>query len=845
MDGAANGDRAAVKPCSKEDNNIKLLIVESPAKAATINRYLGADFEVLASYGHVRDLPSRDGAVDPDNNFAMTYELSAGSEKHVKKIIDAARKAEMVYLATDLDREGEAISWHIYEILKQEGLTEKIPFYRVEFSEITQKAIKEAVANPRKLSMDLVNAQQARRALDHLVGFSLSPLLWKKIQTGLSAGRVQSPALRMIVEREREIEAFIKQEFWTIEADMQHEDRAFVSRLVKLENAKLKQFDIANAEQASKVRQDLLAVAGGRLRVDRVTRKQRSRSPAPPFITSTLQQDASRKLGFSAQRTMRTAQSLYEGVRINGDSQGLITYMRTDSVALSNDALEDIRAQVRNFYGGEYLPPEPLFYTTKSKNAQEAHEAIRPTSASLKPENLKAVLSYDQLRLYDLIWKRAMACQMNNALIDTVQVEFDCGTDAAFRANGSVIAFPGFLAAYEESLPERERQQEPKLPDMNEGDVVSVHDIRAEQHFTEPPPRYSEASLVKALEEFGIGRPSTYASIIQTLLRRKYVELDRRRFIPTDTGRVVARFLGEHFGPYVDYEFTARMEDELDAISRGEMDWIPPLREFWEPFIRRVKAKEESVSRKDAKLTRVLGVDPKSNREVSVRLGRFGPHAQIGTVEEDEKPEFAGLRPGQSLETITLEEALELFKLPRDLGFTPEGEAVSASIGRFGPYIRYGNKFVTLKDEDPHTVTLSHALELIAAKKQADLDRILKTFEGSDVQILKGRWGPFITDGKKNARIAKDRDFTSLTLAECEEALAAAPDKKAKKTTRKAASELTTQKKATKKKTAKKKTARKKTKRKQAGRKKAVKTGTTRTRASIRTGEPAAAESME
>jgi len=474
-----------------------------------------------------------------------------------------------------------------------------------------------------------------------------------------------------------------------------------------------------------------------------------------------------------------------------------------------------------------------LTYKTKSKNAQEAHEAIRPTSAALKPDDLKDVLSDDQFRLYDLIWKRAMACQMNNALIDTVQVEFDCGGDATFRANGSVVAFAGFLAAYEESAPANQKEQESKLPDMNEGDFVSVQEIRAEQHFTEPPPRYSEASLVKSLEEFGIGRPSTYASIIQTLLRRKYVELDRRRFVPTDTGRVVARFLGEHFRPYVDYDFTARMEDELDAISRGEMDWIPPLREFWEPFIKRVKDKEESVSRKDAKLTRVLGIDPKSKREVSVRLGRFGPHAQIGTVEEDEKPEFAGLRPGQSLETITLEEALELFKLPRDLGFTPDGEAVSASIGRFGPYIRYGNKFVSLKDDDPHTVTLSHALELIAAKKQADLDRILKTFEGSEVQILKGRWGPFITDGKKNARIAKDRDFQSLTLAECEEALAAAPDKKSKKTARKTTAQGASKKKTGKKKTGEKRTKKKttagtKTAKKKAGRKKAARGKTRR-----------------
>ena len=774
---------------------------------------------MLASYGHVRDLPSKDGAVDPENDFAMTYELNEGSEKHVRAIIRAAKKSDAVYLATDLDREGEAISWHIYEILREEGLTEKIPFYRVEFSEITERAIHEAVDNPRELSMDLVNAQQARRALDHLVGFNLSPLLWKKIKTGLSAGRVQSPALRMIVEREREIEAFDPQEYWSIEADMNHEGQDFASRLVRLENERLKQFDLTNTEQANAVRERLLKAADGKLKVDRVKRSQRKRRPAPPFITSTLQQDAARKLRFSAQRTMRTAQALYEGVEINGVSQGLITYMRTDSVHLSNDALSDIRGQISSKYGPEYLPPKPNFYKTKQKNAQEAHEAIRPTSSRLLPSQVKAKLSEDQFRLYELIWRRAVASQMVPAKVDTVAVELDCDSDATFRANGSVIAFPGFLKAYEESAPVGKEEKENRLPDMKEGDTVQVKDIRAEQHFTEPPPRFSEASLVKALEDYGIGRPSTYASIIQTLVRRRYVELDRRRFIPTDTGRVVSRFLETHFEPYVDYEFTARMEDRLDEISRGEMHWIPPLMQFWKPFIERVRDKEESVSRQEAKLTRLLGTDPKTGKDVTVRLGRFGPHAQIGTVEDEDKPRFAGLRPGQRLETITLEEALELFKLPRDLGFTPEGEEVAAGIGRFGPYIRYGSKFVSLKDADPHTVELSHALELIAAKKQADLDKILVTFDGTDVQIVKGRWGPFITDGNKNARMPKEREPDSMSLEECLELLAAAPDKRG----RKKASKKTAKKKTAKKKVGKKKTAKKKASKKKAAKKKTAK----------------------
>jgi len=765
----------------------------------------------LASYGHVRDLPSKDGAVDPDNDFAMTYELNEDSEKHVRAIVRAAKKADAIYLATDLDREGEAISWHIYEILREQGLAETKTFYRVEFSEITRKAIQDAVDNPRELSMDLVNAQQARRALDHLVGFNLSPLLWKKIKTGLSAGRVQSPALRMIVEREREIEAFNPQEYWSIEADMSHADQAFEARLVRIENDRLRQFDISDADHAHRVRDRLIKAADGKLQVARVTRKQRKRRPSPPFITSTLQQDASRKLRFTAQRTMRTAQNLYEA--------GHITYMRTDSVHLSNDALADLRAQIKSEFGAEFAPEKPNFYKTKSKNAQEAHEAIRPTSAGQTPSSLKSKLTEDQFRLYELIYRRAMASQMVPALIDTVAVEFDCDSDATFRANGSVIAFPGFLRVYEVSLPKGKEEKESNLPDMSEGDIVTLKEIRAEQHFTEPPPRFSEASLVKALEDFGIGRPSTYASIIQTLVRRKYVDLDRRRFIPTDTGRVVARFLENHFEPYVDYEFTARMEDTLDEISRGEIHWIPPLMQFWKPFIKRIRDKEESVSRQEAKLTRVLGTDPATGKEVSVRLGRFGPHAQIGSVEDEEKPKFAGLQPGHRLETITLEEALELFKLPRALGFTPDGEEVSVGIGRFGPYIRYGSKFVSLKDADPHTVELSHALELVAAKKQADLDRILRTWDDSDVQILKGRWGPFITDGNKNARMPKDREPDSMTLEECLALLEAAPDKRSRK---KASKKKAGKKKAGKKKAARKKTARKKATKKKATRKKAA-----------------------
>jgi DNA topoisomerase-1 len=791
-----------------------LLIVESPAKATTINRYLGEDFEVLASYGHVRDLPSRDGAVDTENNFAMHYELGEGSKKHVDKIVKAARKAEAVYLATDLDREGEAISWHIYEILKEKGLLDKLTIYRVEFSEITKKAIQEAVANPRELSMDLVNAQQARRALDHLVGFNLSPLLWKKIKTGLSAGRVQSPALRMIVEREREIEAFIPREYWSIEADLKKGENGFVANLVRLDGDRFRQFDIDNADRANAVRDGLLAKASGKLTANRVTKKERKRRPAPPFITSTLQQDSSRKLRFTAQKTMRTAQGLYEGVTIDGVSQGLITYMRTDSVALSNDALQDLRSQIKTQFGDDYLPEEPNFFKTKSKNAQEAHEAIRPTSASLTPAKVRPFVNDDQFRLYELIWKRTMACQMTPALLDTVAVEFDCGENETFRANGSVITFPGFLAAYEVSAPKGEEESEKRLPEINEGDVVLVEDIRAGQHFTEPPPRFSEASLVKTMEEYGIGRPSTYASIISTLIRRQYVEMDRRRFFPTDTGRVVERFLENHFSHYVDYEFTARLEDELDAVSRGETDWVPLLDDFWKPFIKQVEEKQETVSRDEAKQVRILGKDPKSGKDVSVRLGRYGPHAQIGHRDDEDKPTFAGLRQGQSLETITLEETLELFKLPRMLGETEEGEEVVASIGRFGPYIRYGSKFVSMKEDDPHTVTLERALELVAEKKEFDANRIILQFEGSEIQVLRGRYGPYITDGNKNARMPKDREPETLTLEECEALIAAAPDRKRGR--KKTAKKKVAKKKASRKKSAKKKKSKKKTAKKKA-----------------------------
>ncbi len=811
-----------------------LVIVESPAKGKTIKKYLGRDYEVMASYGHVRDLIPKEGAVEPDNGFRMHYTVIERNEKHVQAIERALQKAERLVLATDPDREGEAISWHLTELLRERGTLDGKAVDRVVFHEITKRAIQHAAAHPRELSMELVNAQQARRALDYLVGFKLSPLLWKKIRRGLSAGRVQSPALRMITEREAEIEAFVPQEYWSAEADLSKAEEPFTAKLVRLDGQKVEQFTLTDGETAHAARERILAAAGGELVAASVEKKQRKRNPAPPFITSTLQQEASRKLGFSASRTMRVAQQLYEGIDTGEGQVGLITYMRTDSVTLADDALEELRGLIAERYGGDNLPSQARRYKTKSRNAQEAHEAIRPTSARRLPEALKQRLTSEQHRLYELIWKRTVACQMIHATMDTVAVELTAGREHAFRANGSVIRHPGFIAVYREGRddagadPDADRQ----LPEIAEGERLPLSDIRLDQHFTEPPPRYTEASLVKALEEYGIGRPSTYAAIISTLQDRDYVEIESRRFFPTDIGRVVARFLSAHFSPYVDYEFTARLEDELDAVARGEQDWVPLLERFWQPLKERIAEKEESVSREEAIQARHLGDDPKSGRPISARMGRYGPLVQMGTREDEEKPRFAGLRPGQKLDTITLDEALALFQLPRDLGATEEGEPMQANIGRFGPYVRFGDRFVSLRGEDdPYTVTTERARELVREKKIADANRIINTFDAEDgtrIQVLNGRFGPYITDGSKNASVPKEREPASLTFEECREILAAAPERKrrgkkkaaAKKQAASATAATASKKKSTKKKASAKKAATKKTVAKKAAAKK-------------------------
>jgi DNA topoisomerase-1 len=602
-----------------------LVIVESPAKARTLKKYLGRDYEVLASYGHVRDLVPKEGAVDTDNGFAMRYAPIEKNEKHVDTIRKAAKKADALYLATDPDREGEAISWHLYELLREQGLVADKTVGRVVFHEVTERAIQEAVAHPRELSMDLINAQQARRALDYLVGFNLSPLLWKKVRRGLSAGRVQSPALRLIAEREEEIERFQTREYWSLEADAEKDAQRFVARLTHYHGAKIEQFSFDNGDAAHAARKALEQAASGRLVVSAIERKSRKRNPAPPFTTSTLQQEASRKLGFTASRTMRVAQSLYEGVDIGEGTVGLITYMRTDSVNLAQEAIEELRAAISERYGADQVPKRPNLYKTKSKNAQEAHEAIRPTSAWRAPDTLKAYLSADQIKLYDLVWKRAVACQMRHALLDTVAADLGAGKEHTLRATGSTLVEPGFLAVYQEGVDDAAADEEGgALPPLAKGDAVQLNAMRAEQHFTEPPPRYSEASLVKALEEFGIGRPSTYASIISTLQSREYVELDKRRFRPTDVGRIVSRFLSEHFTQYVDYHFTARLEDELDAVSRGEKDWVPVMQHFWTPFKALVVDKDENLKRSDVTHEKLDEACPKCGKPLSIRLGRRG-----------------------------------------------------------------------------------------------------------------------------------------------------------------------------------------------------------------------------
>jgi DNA topoisomerase-1 len=607
-----------------------LVVVESPAKAKTITKYLtqkGQQFSVLASYGHVRDLIPKKGAVEPDNDFLMHYEVSDKHTHHIKKIVEAIKKAEVLYLATDPDREGEAIAWHVYQILQDQGALKNKTIHRIAFHQITKAAVREALEQPRQLDMNLINAQQTRRALDYLVGFNLSPLLWRKIQKGLSAGRVQSPALCLIVEREHEIEKFKSQEYWSVHSMSRYEGQDIDAKLIQFAGQKLTQFSIENEKQATEIKQTLLKKSEGKLIVHRVEKKTRKRQPAPPFITSTLQQEAVHKLGFTTKKTMQIAQKLYEGIELDSETVGLITYMRTDSVHLAKEAVDEMRGVVTEKYGTDFLPDNPRFFKSKVKNAQEAHEAIRPTSFHRQPADLKSYLSTDQYRLYELIWKRALASQMKHATLHLVSIDCFCGDEKdIFRATGSVISDPGFMVLYQAEPDDKSKMEEKSvlLPPVKKGDVLDLKEIKGVQHFTEPPPRYSEATLIKTLEAYGIGRPSTYATIVSTLLQRDYVSLQKKQFHPTDMGRVVAKFLTEYFTRYVDYNFTAKLEDELDAIARGEKTWLPILRKFWKSFEKQIDEVSEKASRKAIRTETLDEVCPQCGKPLLKRLSRTG-----------------------------------------------------------------------------------------------------------------------------------------------------------------------------------------------------------------------------
>lgn len=798
-----------------------LLIVESPSKAKTLKKYLGRGFDIVASYGHVRDLEAKEGAVDPADNFHMKYALVEKNKKHVDAIAKAVGKADRIYLATDPDREGEAIAWHLGEILKGKKLLKNKKLHRVVFYEITESAVTDAVAKPRQISMPLVNAQQARRALDHLVGFKLSPLLWKKIGPGLSAGRVQSPALRLIVEREQEIEKFKTREYWTIHLDSHKEKQKFRARLIQYRGDKVEQFTIVTDEQHRQVLADIEKTAKSTAKVVRVERKPKSRQPAPPFITSTLQQEAVRKLGFTTERAMRTAQQLYEGVDIGGSTLGLITYMRTDSLSLANEALHELRGYIQKKFDADYLPRAPIQYRSKSKNAQEAHEAIRPTSIFRTPESIRRYLTPEQAALYEMIWKRTLACQMTPARYDTTTVDLAVGrADTLFRATGQILVFPGFMAVYLEDADDTEQEEEARLPRLEEKETIPIDRLFGEQHFTQPPPRYTEASLVKTLEEHGIGRPSTYASIISTLQDRGYALLEKKRFLPTDIGRLVNGFLTSHFSHYVDYGFTANLEEELDEISNGERDWIPVLKDFWKDFSRDLKSKEkvargspldESCPKCGKQLflqnsrrgmfigcsgypkcdyTRpwgdqpegpvILGSDPASALEVLLLKGPYGFYVQLGQTPQDKtvKPKRAAWPKSIPAASADLDTALKLLALPRQLGLHPEtGKPIEASIGRFGPYLKHDGMFKSIpKADNVHDIALARAIQLLAEKKAGGMGgRALGAHpeDGRSVVVHNGRYGPYVKHGKVNATVPPSADPAKLTLEEAVELLAA------------------------------------------------------------------------
>ena len=832
---------------------MNVVVVESPAKAKTINKYLGPDYTVLASYGHVRDLPPKDGSVRPDESFAMSWQLAERGAQRIAEIAKAVKSADNLFLATDPDREGEAISWHVLELLKERGVLKGKTVKRVVFHEITKTAVLDAIAHPRDLDKPLIDAYLARRALDYLVGFTLSPVLWRKLPGSRSAGRVQSVALRLICERESEIEIFKAREYWTVEADFRTpEGGRFTASLTHLDGQKLDKFSLGDEAAAKKAAE---RIAGLDFGVQSVERKQARRNPWPPFTTSTLQQEASRKLGFSARQTMQLAQRLYEGTDIGGETVGLITYMRTDSVALSNEAVAQARRVIGKDFGAPYLPESPRLYKSTAKNAQEAHEAIRPTDLARHPGSLARHVEADQLRLYELIWKRTLASQMASAVLDQVAVDV-ASNGTVLRATGSVVTFDGFLKLYREDRDDATDGDEDSriLPPVKEGDRLARETVTPEQHFTQPPPRYTEASLVKKLEELGIGRPSTYASIISVLQDRDYVRLEKKRFIPEDRGRVVTTFLTEFFGHYVEYDFTAQLEDQLDEISGGKIDWKQVLDDFWSAFSKAVAGTKDltitqvidaldealgphffpsSTDGKDpracaacgsgrlglklgkfgafigcsnypeCKFTRrlalekaeegsalaalangplILGNDPATSLPVTVRKGPWGVYVQLGEATEEAKPKRVSVPKGTDVSALTLEQALALLSLPREVGLHPTtGKSIKAGIGRFGPYIQHEKIYASLPaDEDILTVGLNRAVDLLETKasrggvKTAALrDLGAHPADGKPVTVHKGRYGEYVKHGKTNATIPKNSDPLTISLEDAVALLAA------------------------------------------------------------------------
>ena len=827
-----------------------VIVVESPAKAKTIEKYLGPGYTVLASFGHVRDLPAKDGSVRPDEDFAMSWAVDAKAEKRLNDIARAVRGARHLYLATDPDREGEAISWHVRDILKDKRALEGVEVKRIVFNAITKRAVLEAREHPRDLDEPLIDAYRARRALDYLVGFTLSPVLWRKLPGSRSAGRVQSVALRLICQREAEIEVFRSQEYWTVEVDfLNARNQNLTARLTHLNGQRLDKFDLDTEAKARAAQEQIEHRV---FSVGAVDRKQVRRNPPPPFITSTLQQDASRRLGFGAGQTMRTAQRLYEGASIGGETVGLITYMRTDGVQMAPEGLAQTRRLIETRYGKELLPEKPRYYASKAKNAQEAHECIRPTDLFRTPDEVARYLDRDQLRLYELIWKRTVASQMESAVFDQVTVDIaSADRNVQLRATGSVVRDKGFLVLYEEGRDEDKDDGDEKiLPDVADGETLTRKQTRPEQHFTEPPPRYSEASLVKRLEELGIGRPSTYASIIEVLQARNYVRLDRKRFVPEDRGRIVTAFLESYFRRYVEYDFTAGLEEQLDEISGGKIDWRQVLREFWAAFLRSVEETKdlrvkEVLDKLDADLgphffpespngrdprkcpscgdgrlglklgrfgafigcsnypecrftkplavpsengeeaaldqPRELGPDPESGLMVSVRKGPYGNYVQLGEAAEGVKPKRVSLPKQMSPLEITLEQALGLLSLPREVGVHPEsGQMITAGLGRFGPYVRHGTTYKSLPaDDDVLTIGLNRAVSLLAeAKPGRGRAAPLKVLgehpdDARPVELHSGRYGHYVKHGKVNATIPREIEPTEITLEQALPLLAA------------------------------------------------------------------------